>query len=159
MSPASQPDCSRERIERLHAWYRANVLDMPLRPEIERRWLAFCKEGWNGHQLARVVRWLRNEIAKGRRNPGALKLSVLLDWSEEGSLLRFAEDHASAAAAFGGRLAADRRLAPVPEGEGGPAAAPRPPGGSAPAESRPRSDPAAAAAALAQLKRFKETLQ
>ncbi len=159
MANASQPDCSRERIERLHDWYRTNVLDIPLLPEVQRRWLAFFQQGYNGQQLARVVRWLRLEIARGRRNPGALKLSVLLDWSEDGSLLRFAEDLASANAAFGGRLATDRRLAPLPEGEGAPAAGPQPPPVRSPADLLPKSDPAAAAKALAELKRFQETLR
>lgn len=148
-------DISRERIQRLHDWYRSNVLDIPLTPEVERRWLAFCKQGFNGRQLARVIRWLRLQIADRKRNPGALKITVLLDWSEDGSLLRFAEDHALAAAAFGDRLDPDRRLTPLPEGE---APAPAPVHTPA-ADPRPASDPAAAAAALAQLRRFKETLR
>lgn len=157
---ASQPDCSRERIQRLHDWYRANVLDLPLLPEVERRWLAFCRQGFNGQQLARVVRWLRQEIARNRRNPGALKISVLLDWSEDGSLLRFAEDYAAASAAFGGRFNTDRRLEPMPESEGGrPAAAPQHAPVQTPAVPVPKSDPVKAAAALADLKRFRATLQ
>jgi hypothetical protein len=155
MAPAPSNDV-RDRIERLHAWYRENVLDLPLTPEIERRWLAFCKQGFNGLQLARVIRWLRIQISQGRRNPGALKLTVLLDWSEDGSLLRFAEDYALATAAFGQRLDPDRRLSPLPDGEG--AAEPRPAPVREPAV-RPVSDPAAAAAALAALKRFQETLR
>lgn len=127
MDSAAQPDCSRARIVALHDWYRANVLDIPLVPELERRWLAFFRQGYNGRQLARVVRWLRAEIARGRRNPGSLKLSVLLDWSEDGSLLKFAEDHAAAAAAYSGRFATDRRLSAVPDGEGEESEEPRQP--------------------------------
>jgi hypothetical protein len=157
MSTSPQIDCSRARIERLHAWYRSEVMDLPLVPEYERRWLAFCKQGFNGQQLARVIRWLRQQIAAGKRNAGALKLSNLFEWSEDGSLLRFAEDHALAAAQYSGRLATDRRLAPVPKGEGGPSA---PPSSQAPPPSAPPpSNPDAAARALADLKRFQESLR
>jgi hypothetical protein len=147
-----------DRIGRLHAWYRDNVMDVPLVPELERRWLAFIRQGYNGRQLARVIRWLRMEIARGRRNPGSLKLTVLLDWSEDGSLVRFAEDHALACAAFGERLDPDRRLTSLPPGEGASESPARPQPSRGAAVDRPVSDPAAAAAALAQLKRFRESL-
>lgn len=149
-------DTSRERIHRLHEWYRANVLDIPLTPEVERRWLTFFQQGFDGKMLARVVRWLRIQIASGKRNAGSLKLSCLLQWSEDGSLMQFAEDHALAKASFGDRLNPERRLSALPEAEAPtrPNAIPnhQPP-------TTPASDPAAAAAALAGLRRFRETLQ
>lgn len=147
-------DASPERIRALHEWYRANVLSIPLTPEVERRWWTFFQQGYNGQQLARVVRWLRNQISAGKRNAGSLKLSVLLDWSEDGTLMRFAEDLALAEAAAGGRLSPDRMLAPLPTGEA--PAGPAPARGPAVATPPPNSDPAAAAAALAELRRFRE---
>ena len=89
---ATPPDTTRERIEALHEWYQANVMDVPLRPEVERLWFEFFRQGYNGHQLAHVIRYLRQQIARDKRNPGALKLTSLLERSEDGSLLKFAED-------------------------------------------------------------------
>ncbi len=81
-----------ERIRALHAWYCENVMDVPLRPEVERLWFEFFQQGYNGHQLAHVIRYLRKQITREKRNQGALKLSNLLERSEDGSLLKFAED-------------------------------------------------------------------
>lgn len=148
-------DASPERIRALHEWYRANVLSIPLTPEVERRWWTFFQQGYNGQQLARVVRWLRNQISAGKRNAGSLKLSVLLDWSEDGTLMRFAEDLALAEASAGGRLSPDRTLTQLPTGEA--PAGPAPARGPGIATPPPPSDPAAAAAALAELRRFRES--
>lgn len=152
------PDTSPARIRALHEWYRANVLSIPLSPEVERRWWTFFNQGYNGQQLARVVRWLRNQISAGKRNAGSLKLSVLLDWSEDGSLMRFAEDLALAEASAKGRLSPDRSLSQLPDGEG--AAPPTPTSSTTVAAPvLPASDPVAAAAALAELRRFREMNQ
>ena len=152
------PEPITQRIQALHEWYRANVLSIPLTPEVERRWLTFFNQGYNGQQLARVVRWLRRQISAGKRNQGSLKLSVLLDWSEDGTLMRFAEDLALAEAESKGRLSPDRALTQLPDGEG--AAAPSPATSPASAAPAPQtSDPEAAAAALANFRAFKRSLQ
>lgn len=82
----------RDRIQALHAWYCDNVMSVPLAPEIERLWLGFFKAGYNGHQLAAVIQYLRRQIAQSKRNIGSLKLTNLLQISEEGSLVKFSED-------------------------------------------------------------------
>ena len=153
----SAHDCSVERIRALHAWYCENVMDVPLVPEFERRWLAFFKQGHNGKKLSRVIWYLRQQISAGKRNPGALKLTNLLEWAEDGVLMRFCEDYALASAALGGRLGNDRKLAPVPDGEGGAAVAPR--GGQAPAQARPAGDPESGRRALEDLLALRSKLK
>lgn len=101
-----------ERINALHQWYHRNVMPWPLTFEVERRWLAFIKQGFNGHQLAAVIRYLRREISASRRNPGAIALTNLLEWGEDGVLTNFVKDLGLSQAQFRGRLE------PAPETEG-----------------------------------------
>lgn len=82
----------RDRVQALHGWYCDNVMFVPLVPEVERLWLGFFRAGYNGHQLASVIQYLRRQIGMSKRNVGALKLSNLLQISEDGSLVKFAED-------------------------------------------------------------------
>ena len=113
-----------ERIAALHAWYQANVLAQRITPEVERLWFAFFQQGYNGQQLARVIRYLRGQISVGKRNEGCLKLRNLLALDAAGSLTAFDED---LALATGRRnLQVDRKFAPLPEGESAPAAPTRP---------------------------------
>lgn len=108
-----------ERAQALHDWYRENVMTVPLVPEVERLWLGFFKAGYNGHQLASVIGYLRRQIGQSKRNVGALKLTNLLQISEDGSLLKFAED-----LALSGYK--PRKLTPLPPIEGGLAQRPKP---------------------------------
>lgn len=102
----------RDRVQALHAWYCDNVMHVPLVPEVERLWLGFFRAGYNGHQLASVIHYLRRQISQSKRNVGALKLSNLLQISEEGSLVKFAED-----LALSGYK--PRKLSALPATEGG----------------------------------------
>jgi len=104
-----------ERTAALHAWYQANVLPQRLTPEVERLWFGFFKQGYNGQQLARVIRYLRRQISLGNRKEGALLLRNLLGPDESGSLTAF--DEALALATSRKNLNVDRRLAELPEGE------------------------------------------
>lgn len=110
-----------KRISDLHAWYQTSVLRIPLTPEVQRLWFTFFKQGHNGHQLALVVRYLRVQIKRDKRQQGALKISNLLEQTEEGTLLNFAEDLALAEQwQRGGSTAA----APLPPAEMAEAPAP-----------------------------------
>lgn len=91
MNPSQSEKSLGERITPLHAWYQANVLAQRLTPEVERLWLSFFKQGYNGKQLARVVRYLRSQISLGKRNEGCLLLRNLLGPDESGSLTAFDE--------------------------------------------------------------------
>lgn len=149
-----------QRIAALHAWYQANVLPQRLTPEVERLWFTFFQQGYNGQQLARVVRYLRGEIAERRRNAGALKLRNLLALDEGGSLTAFDEDLALASA--GQNLRSDRRLAPVPAEEAQEGGLSSRPGGLENPLSRPQpvaASPAAVAAFQEELRRLKEELR
>lgn len=114
--PASQnPPEARSlfmRIHALHAWYESNVMRIRLTPEIERLWLQFFKAGYNGKDLAKVIKYLRSEINRGKRNNGSLSLSSLLRPDEAG-VLRFAIDLGLAGASYG----VDKKLTPLPDGE------------------------------------------
>lgn len=101
------------RIPRLHDWYRTNVMKLPLTAEVERLWLAFFKQGFNGPDLKMVILYLRGQIRAGKRNEGALKLTNLLERTEDGTLLKFAQDLGLAESAKHGR----RPLTPLPDGE------------------------------------------
>ncbi len=120
-APSSGEPPIRDRIRALHAWYCDNVMNVPLLPEVERLWLGFFKAGYNGHQLAAVIRYLRREIGRSARNAGSLKLSNLLAISEDGSLLKFAED-----LAMSGYRPKKMTALPVSEGGTGKTAGPAP---------------------------------
>ena len=100
-----------QRINAIHAWYQRNVLNMRQTPEVERLWLEWFRAGYNGHDLRDVIRYIRKQIALGKRNEGALKLSNLLARSEAG-FLKFDEDLALSRAR--GNLRPDRVLEAAP---------------------------------------------
>jgi hypothetical protein len=147
-----------QRIAALHAWYQNNVLPQRLTPEVERLWFTFFQQGYNGQQLARVVRYLRGEIAERRRNAGALKLRNLLALDEGGSLTAFDEDLALASA--GQNLRSDKRLAPVPDGEREVREQGAPSGEPATGSTAGRvADPAAVAVFQEELRKLREELR
>lgn len=103
----------RERIHALHAWYEGETAPLRLTSEVERLWKKFFDAGYNGHELARVIRFLKWEIAKGKRNKGSLGLGALLTEDLNG-ILRFSIDLQLASA----NIAPDKKPAPLPETEG-----------------------------------------
>lgn len=144
------PQSSNERIAALHAWYSRNVLAMRLTPEVERLWWDWLKAGYNGTDLRDVIRYIRRQISTGKRNEGALKLSNLLARSENG-FLKFDEDLGLARAR--GNLNVDKKLEPAPDAEAG---SPKlTPNSKLP---NPKSNPAAEAKALEDLRKMKEKL-
>lgn len=73
-------DAIHQRIQLLHEWYcTAMGTKLPLWMDSERYWFEWCKAGYNGKQLRKVMVWLRKEIVAGRRNPGSLKLRNLIN--------------------------------------------------------------------------------
>jgi hypothetical protein len=115
-TPEPAPDCSAERIHALHAWYEANVMKMRCTPEVERLWFQFCKAGYNGQQLKRVILYLRREINRGKRNNGSLSISSMLRPDEAG-VLRFSIDLGLSGANYG----IESKLSALPASEGEPA--------------------------------------
>jgi hypothetical protein len=105
-----------------------------LTPAVERLWFDFCKAGYNGHQMKRVILYLQDQLRQKnpKRNEGCLTLSALLSPDSAG-VLRFAVDLGLAER----RLRPATRLAPLPEGEA--PAAPLPHAGEDAAAGRPAS--------------------
>jgi hypothetical protein len=143
------------RIHALHSWYEGNVMRIRLTPEVERLWMQFFKAGYNGKDLAKVIRYLRNEISRNKRNNGCLSISSLLRPDDAG-VLRFAIDLGLATASYG----PDKKLTPLPAGESEAAPAPSPGCPSAPAEPRIPTGPTPEqrAARLADIARLKSEL-
>jgi hypothetical protein len=104
---------TRARIHALHAWYEKEVMQMRLTPEVERLWWAWFQAGYNGQDLARVIRYIRGQIQIGKRNQGALALTNLLGTDPNG-IHRFATDLGLASA----RYKTDTKPAPLPASEG-----------------------------------------
>jgi hypothetical protein len=99
-----------QRMAALHAWYGAAMgCALPLNAAWERAWWDWMAAGYNGRQLRCVMNYIRREIGNRRRNPGALKLSNLLN------VERFAEDLLMA----GSDTDPERPLPGVPREEGG----------------------------------------
>ncbi len=143
-----------DRIERLHRWYCDNALRLPLTPEVQRLWFTFFKQGYNGKQLALVIRYLGVMIRRDKRQAGALKLSNLLEQTEEGMLLKFAEDLALAEQwQHGGR----RPATPLPEGESDEVS-PASQSPATPAASAPKITPETALQHLAALEALKRRI-
>lgn len=101
----------KSRIEALHAWYCRNVLPMRLTPEVERLWLEWLKAGYTGPDLHDVIRYIRRQIALGKRNEGALKLTNLIARGEVG-FIGFDQDLGLARAR--GNLNPMKKLEPAP---------------------------------------------
>lgn len=107
----STPNLS-TRIVQLHEWYCRNVLPMRLTPEVERLWLEWLKAGYCGPDLRDVVRYIRKQIALGKRNEGALKLTNLIARGEVG-FIGFDQDLGLARART--NLNPMKKLEPAPE--------------------------------------------
>jgi len=92
-------------VEQLHRHY-CEKLQQPvhLRYHWQRLWMEWIKAGFSLDDLRLVLRYLMREYRAGRRNPGALKLSNLLQ------IDRFEEDLILARME---RQGGDRRTAPV----------------------------------------------
>lgn len=104
------------RIEALHAWYCRNVMQMRLTPEVERLWLEWLKSGYTGPDLRDVIRYIRRQIAIGKRNEGALKLTNLIARGEVG-FIGFDQDLGLARART--NLNPMKKLEPAPDQESG----------------------------------------
>lgn len=107
-TPLPTPD----RIQALHGWYCRNVMPLRLTPEVERLWFEWLKAGYTGPDLRDVIRYIRKQIALGKRNEGALKLTNLIQRSEAG-FIGFDQDLGLARARA--NLNIDRRLEPAPD--------------------------------------------
>jgi hypothetical protein len=68
------------RVESAHALYCSLTgQSLLLRFDRQRRWYELLRAGFCAQDVERVVRYLQREVRIGRRNPGALKLSNLLE--------------------------------------------------------------------------------
>jgi hypothetical protein len=77
-------------VEVLHAFYCRQLREqLLLRDNWRRLWLEYLRAGFDLDQLTLTLRYLLREVHAGRRNPGALKLTNLLqiDRFEEDLLL------------------------------------------------------------------------
>lgn len=131
------------RIVALHEWYCQNVMTVRLTPEVERLWFEWFKAGYCGPDLRDVIRYIRKQIALGKRNEGALKLTNLIQRSEAG-FIGFDQDLGLSRARA--KLNPMRKLAPVPDGSRSQEA-----GGQEAVPARP--DAAATAVNLANLRK------
>lgn len=98
------------RARQLHEWFcKATGQSIPLRMDMLNRWIDWLMAGHNGPEMARVLRYLRAEINCKRRNPGALKLSSLLD------IQKFEEDLGLATATRGGFFNPEKVISAPPD--------------------------------------------
>jgi hypothetical protein len=98
-----------DRIQALHAWYcQAMGTELRLNMAFERYWFDWLQAGYSGPQLRKVMVYLRKEIRAQRRNPGALKLSNLLNVETFGEDLLLS----------GHDLRAENRVPAAPEEDG-----------------------------------------
>lgn len=80
---SASPDIT-TRITALHEWYCRNVMVMKLTPQVEKLWFDWLRAGYCGPDLRSVILYIRRQIALGKRNEGALKLSNLIAPGELG---------------------------------------------------------------------------
>lgn len=126
-----------QRVADAHALYtELTGQALPLHLERQRQWAQILAHGYGIEDVRQLIRYLQREIRAGHRNPGALKLSNLLQ------LDRFEEDLALA------RL----RLRPPPPPP------PREPEQPTTSHS-PEEEQAARERALEILRKFRETLR
>jgi len=130
-----------QRIAEAHALYtELTGQALPLHLERQRQWAQILAHGYGIEDVRQLIRYLQREIRAGHRNPGALKLSNLLQ------LDRFEEDLALA------RL----RLRPPPPP---PAPPPTCESGKLTTSHSPEEEQAARERALEILRKFRETLR
>lgn len=102
------------RIQALHSWYcGAMGTGLALNMATERYWFDWVSAGHTGPELRKVMVYLRKEIQRGRRNPGALSLRNLLE------VERFEEDLVLAGLDLGKRLPALEEQAKISTGGNG----------------------------------------
>lgn len=75
---------TKSRIDALHEWYCRNVMVIRLTPQVEKLWFDWLRAGYCGPDLRSVILYIRRQIALGKRNEGALKLSNLIAPGELG---------------------------------------------------------------------------
>lgn len=142
------------RARTLHDWFcRSTGQQVPLRMPMLTAWIDWLLAGHNGPEMALVIRYLRREIAAGRRNPGSLALRHLLDIETFEKDLGLAQMHKA------GGFDPEKRLAAPPDA--GSVATPTPAPIEPPAaviQPVPSSD-AARAARIAQLEELKRSMQ
>lgn len=69
-----------KRAKALHEWFcKETGQNLPWTVVWRFRWEQWLSAGFNGHQLRRVILFLRRQISEGKRQLGALKLMNLLD--------------------------------------------------------------------------------
>jgi hypothetical protein len=74
----------RDQIPNLHGLYvRLSGRDIRLTMSRIFVWESWLTHGWNAGDLAALVRHLRDQVAAGRRNPGALKFENLIGDSDK----------------------------------------------------------------------------
>lgn len=142
------------RARALHAWFcGATGQEIVLRMTTLTAWIDWLLAGHNGPEMAKVVRYLRREVAAGRRNPGCLALRQLLDVETFEKDLGLALMHAA------GGFDPEKRLAAPPDAV--PVATPPVPQADlrqAIVRDHPTSD-AARAIRIAELEQLKKSLQ
>ncbi len=77
------------RILKIHDWYCTMTDQQPLGPTLERQWFEFLRL-FTEDDFKRVFAYLRGQIRIDKRNPGALKLSNLLQPDKFGEDLALA---------------------------------------------------------------------
>lgn len=73
---------SEAAIRKLHADYCALVGELPLTLDRIYWWGQWAKNGWGSAELVLVIRYLQAEVKKGKRFPGALRWSNLIQQSD-----------------------------------------------------------------------------
>jgi len=131
-----QPVIGPEQITAVHQLYgQLTGQSLRLGFDRERQWFEWLRAGFTPEDLRRVITYLQREIREGRRNVGALKLSILLQ------LDRFEEDL---------NISRVRLTAPPP---------PKTPAALRPPTCSPAEQERGRQRALEQLRRLKETLR
>lgn len=145
-----------KRIVAIHEWYCANVMRVPLSEYTKRLWWDWLKAGHNGHELAKVIRYLRKQIMIGKRQNGSLALTNLLGLDTNG-VPRFDTDLGLASANYH----VDAKLSALPPGEAPAKPAPTPGREKAmptAAQQKPVPTAAQIQARVEELSRLKRTL-
>ncbi len=149
----AQPNPDTEaRARELHAWFcRETGQQLPLHMNNLRAWMDWLTMGYNGKQMALVIRYLRREIHAGRRNPGSLSFRCLIETSN------FEKDLGMAQMTASGGLDPERRLSAPPDAEN--ATTPRPTRTAPPRNATPKQPTEAEKARRnAELERLKKEL-